>query len=209
MNAAFSGVPLSLALTVKTWLAPAWAGAGVQVTTPLAGLMTAPVGASVSSKVSCWTGESPSTASTSTINKPVDWSDCGPTWEMTGTEFSSAMVIVKGSFATARGTPPSVATTITERTVPPSNSLEFQLMMPVTGWMKTPGRFDPSEKRMSPLVPSGSVAEAWREKISPSLIVWSAIGEMTGGTLVRLTVVDASMTGFFTSVFPAKSLALL
>src|SRR5437762_711506 len=126
-----AGTPLSVTLTLTTFVLGPCASLGVQLITPLAGLMLMPGGALTSAKVSVLAGRSASVALALTLRAGSEERRVGAGSITTGARCTSVSVIVKVFVALSAGCPFSLTLTLTTFVLGPCASLGVQPIAPL------------------------------------------------------------------------------
>src|SRR5437879_4019540 len=166
-----AGTPLSVTVTLTTFVLGPCASLGVQLITPLAALIVIPVGALTSAKVSVLAGRSASVALALTL-RPVCSSIVWLAGTLnTGARFTSVTVTVKLFVALKAGTPLSVTLTLTTFVLGPCASLGVQLITPLAGLMLMPRGALTNAKVNVLAGRSASVALALTDRVVCSSIV--------------------------------------
>src|ERR1051326_2767575 len=133
------GTPLSVTRTVKLFVVPPCDSLGVQVNTPLVGLMLAPAGAPESrEKVNWFAGISGSLALALKVSRTPSLAVLFPIEVSTGGLFDSRTTTVKVLWALNGGWPLSVTVRVRVLVEGPCASVGVQLKTPLEGLMLAP-----------------------------------------------------------------------
>src|SRR2546428_835534 len=132
------GVPLSVTLTLTTFVLGPCPSVGVQLIAPVAGLMVMPVGALTSAKVKLIAGKSRAGEQASTLSAVCSLIVWSAGTVNTGARFTSLTITWNVLVTLKAGTPLSVTLTLTAFVLGPCASVGVQLIAPLAGLMVMP-----------------------------------------------------------------------